>query len=383
MNPTNTSLSSTILSDVSVPTPYLIMDLDNIAQKYDDLKKNLPGVNIFYAVKCNPEEPILSILKKKGSHFEIVSLGELHRLIKLGVNPEEVIYSNPVKPIEHIKNTYDLGLRYYSYDSPEELEKIAQYAPGSKVYLRMSVSNHGSLINLSNKFGANKSHAVALLALAEDLGLDPYGLAFHIGSQSENLQLWDQAFEDVCDVLDELQKHNIKLSVLNIGGGFPVTYTEKVPSIEKIGKVIQKHLRTMPYTMDFWCEPGRFLVGEAGVIAGTVIGKATRLNKPWIYLDVGRFQAFVEMFESDSLEYPIFTSIDGKSASKPTSLYTVTGPSCDSYDTISRDVTLPTNLKVGDKVYFATAGAYTHVYGAAFNDFPVPKVIYKQTIDKK
>lgn len=376
MNPTNKNLSAATLSTVSQPTPYLIMDLGGVCSQYDSLKKNLPGVEIFYAVKCNPEEQILQALQNSGSSFEVASLGELKRLTKIGVKPEDVIYSNPVKPIEHIRGAFELGLRHFAFDSPEELEKLAEHAPGARVYLRMSVSNHGSLINLSNKFGANKTHASALLTLAEDLGLVPYGIAFHIGSQSESLELWDRAFEDVLDVLEELKGSSIKLSVLNIGGGFPVTYTEKVPSIEKIGKVITNNIKRLPYGMDIWCEPGRFLVGEPGVIAATVIGRATRQNKPWLYLDVGRFQAFVEMFESDSLQYPVFTSIDGSPGSTPKSLYTITGPSCDSYDTISREVSLPTNLKLGDKLYFGTAGAYTHVYGAPFNDFDVPTVIY-------
>jgi ornithine decarboxylase len=144
--------------------------------------------------------------------------------------------------------------------------------------------------------------------------------------------------------------------------------------MSEIGKKISKNIKKLPYPVKLWCEPGRYLVGEAGVMVTTIIGKTTRHNNPWVFVDAGRFQAFVEMFESNSLQYPIFTSIDDIPSSKPKSLYTVTGPSCDSYDTISRDISLPTNLQVGDRVYFATAGAYTHVYGAPFNDFPVPKL---------
>lgn len=376
MNPVNDTLSTSSLNSMTEKTPFLVMDLNDVKQKYRELKQNLPDFEVYYAVKCNPEQPILETLKKQGSSFEIASLGELKRLIKIGVDPAKVIYSNPVKPIDHIKKAYKLGVRFFAYDSPEELEKIAKHAPGSKVYLRVSVSNHGSLINLANKFGANKYHALPLISLAIDFGLVPYGLAFHIGSQSENIQLWDQAFDDIVGIIKTLNEHGVQISSLNIGGGFPVRYTEKVPTIAEISKKINKNLKKLPYKVKLWCEPGRYLVGEAGVVATTIIGKTTRQNNPWVFVDAGRFQAFVEMFESDSLKYPIFTSIDSKPSSKPKSLYTVTGPSCDSYDTISRDISLPTNLQVGDRVYFATAGAYTHVYGAPFNDFPVPKLIF-------
>lgn len=378
MNPVNKKLSNGNLNRLKHKTPFMVIDLDDVRQKYSNMRTHLPDFKISYAVKCNPEEQILQTLKKEGSSFEIASLGELERLIKIGVDPSTVINSNPVKPVEQIEAAYKLGVRHFAFDSPEELVKIAQVAPDARVYLRLSVSNHGSLINLANKFGANKSHAVHLLSLAEDIGLEAWGLAFHVGSQSESTQLWDQAFDDVIDVMDDLEKQGIKISCLNIGGGFPIQYTEKIPSLKEIGQKISKNLEKLPYKVQLWCEPGRYIVGEGGVIATTIIGKTTRYNKPWIFVDAGRFQAFVEMFESDSLQYPIFTSIDKKSGATPQSLYTVTGPSCDSYDTISRDVSLPTNLQVGDKVYFASTGAYTHVYGSPFNDFPVPKVFFEK-----
>lgn len=376
MNPVNKKLHADYLAKIKQKTPYLVIDLDDIRSKYSTLMRNLPGFEVFYAVKCNPEPTILKTLQRSGSSFEVASVGELKRLIKIGVNPSKVIYSNPVKPTAHIKSAYNLGLNHFAFDSPEELKKIARVAPRSRVYLRVSVSNHGSLINLASKFGAEVSNAVALLSLAEDLGLDAYGIAFHIGSQSENSQLWDQAFDDAIVIMKNASRHGIRIKSLNIGGGFPVHYTERIPAISEIGQKITRNVSRLPYKVKLWCEPGRYLVGESGVIATTIIGTAVRQNVPWIYLDAGRFQAFVEMFESNSLQYPLFTSIDGQPGSKPRSLFTVTGPTCDSYDTISRNVSLPTNLQLGDKIYFSSAGAYTHVYGSSFNDFPVPKVIY-------
>lgn len=356
--------------------PKLMMDLGKVEEKYKSLQGALPGFNIYYAVKCNPEEPILRRLKSCGSNFEVASLGELKRLTKIGVKAGDVLYTNPVKPVEHIRKAYKAGIGALAFDSPEELSKIAQNAPGSKVFLRLSVSNYGSLINLASKFGADKDHAVSMMTLAEDLGLVPYGIAFHVGSQSENMQLWDQAFDDTIETLEALKKHGIILKTLNIGGGFPIKYIENVPSISSISRIIKRKIDKLPYDMELLCEPGRFLVGEAGILEANVIGRTTRKNKPWLFIDVGRFQFFNEMFESDDLKYPVSANKGMQEITGPKYSYTLTGPSCDSYDTLMHEVSLPTDLKVGDKIYIGSAGAYTHVYGAPFNDFPVPKIEY-------
>ncbi len=372
----NPKLSSKLLNDIEHETPYLVIDLSNVRNKYNTLRKALPDFQVFYAVKSNPERKILETLKAKGSSFEIASIGELDRLIAIGVEPKDVIFSNPVKINSHIQQAHEKGVKFFAFDSPDELQKLKEFAPGCSVYLRISVSNHGSLINLASKFGCNISHAKELMTIAQDFGLDPYGLAFHVGSQSENINLWDEAFEHVNKVIEDLETARIRVKCLNIGGGFPVRYTDKIPTIEEIGYEIAANVAKLPYKMKLWCEPGRYLVAESAVIAGTVIGKATRQNTQWIYLDVGRFQAFIEMFESSGLEYPTYTSIDGKPGSQPLTPYTVTGPTCDSFDTISKVVMLPTNLQIGDRLYFASTGAYTTVYGAPFNDFKVPEALF-------
>lgn len=372
----NPQLSSNFLNKIDHETPFIVVDLENVRQKYIELNSALPDVEIFYAVKSNPERKILETLKKTGSSFEIASIGELNRLIEIGVEPTKVIFSNPVKISSDIQEAHKKGVKYFAFDSPDELQKLKKNAPGCSVYLRISVSNHGSLISLASKFGCSISHARELMTIAQDFGLEPYGVAFHVGSQSENINLWDEAFDHVKKVINDLEISGIRIKSLNIGGGFPVRYVNKIPSIQEIAKKIQTNLKKLPYPLQIWCEPGRFLVAESSVIVSTVIGKASRHNTQWLHLDVGRFQAFIEMFESDSLNYPVYTSIDGQPSAVPMTPYTVTGPTCDSYDTISSEVMLPTNIQIGDRLYFASAGAYTVVYGAPFNDFKVPDPIF-------
>jgi ornithine decarboxylase len=174
-------------------------------------------------------------------------------------------------------------------------------------------------------------------------------------------------------IRNDLENKNIYITKLNIGGGFPIQYADKLPSISRITEVIHAGLKKYKLSdLKLQCEPGRYLVGESGIIGATIIGRIARQNRDWLFLDVGRFQAFVEMFESEGLRYPLLSSKTTGVLTK-NKKYTLTGPSCDSYDTIMSNVLLPSNLDVGDKVYFLSAGSYTTVYGAPFNDFPVPK----------
>jgi ornithine decarboxylase len=166
--------------------------------------------------------------------------------------------------------------------------------------------------------------------------------------------------------------HNIKLAVVNIGGGFPVPYSQAVPSLKDIATELEQACKRLPYAVELWCEPGRYLVAEAGTIHAHVIGITRRRQEPWLFLDTGRFQSFIEMFESEDIRYPV--SYSGKN--HKLQAYTLTGPTCDSYDTIMHDVILPEDITVGDRLSFGMCGAYTHVYGAPFNDFPLPQIVY-------
>lgn len=374
----NKKLNLKFLKELDIQTPTLIMDLDNIKKQYSRLAKSLPQAKIHYAVKCNPEKEILELLKSAGGQFEIASKGELERLKAIGVDPKDAIFSNPMKIPEHIYETAQNGLYRFAVDSPGELKKIALNAPHAEVYIRVQVSNHGSVVPLSSKFGAHPSMVLDLAELAVDLGLTPIGLAFHVGSQAETIQLWDHAFEVIGPLYAEAKNRGLNFSILNIGGGFPTYYAARVPQIEQIADSIKINLKKHSLeNVALWVEPGRYLVAEAGVLASTIIGRESRGNHEWIYLDVGRFNGLAELFESDDLRYPVITSKDdmANSASLRKEM-TLTGPSCDAFDTIFHNVPINAAVAVGDRVYFGTAGAYTHVYASTFNDFLIPKVIF-------
>jgi ornithine decarboxylase len=218
-----------VLHQMTHPTPFLVCDLETVRERYAHLIAALPGVRCFYAIKCNASTELLSAFAGLGASFEVASWSELQTLQALGVDPAEVLYSNTVKPASHVAESFAAGLWRFAFDSEGELYKLAQHAPGSAVFVRLRVDDSTSLFPLSRKFGAEAQEARALLLLARNLGLRPYGVTFHVGSQCTSASAWRQAIAAVGRLLDRLSGDGITLEMVNLGGGFPARYCEPVP----------------------------------------------------------------------------------------------------------------------------------------------------------
>jgi ornithine decarboxylase len=375
------ALSPDCLEVIDVPTPYLITDLDTVSQRHAAFSAALPGVRAFYAMKCNPAPEVLNTLAARGAGFEIASIGELRLLQRLGVDPAEVLYSNPVKPPAHIAAAHAAGLWRFSFDSPNELAKIAENAPGAAVYVRLRVDDSNSVFPLSRKFGTGVDEAFDLMLLALDLGLRPYGITFHVGSQCGNPAAWRAAIGAAGRLMSRLALADIRIGMLDVGGGFPARYVEPVPSIQAIGEMINPALaELLPYRPDLVAaEPGRHLVAESSVMAAGVIGRERRGDENWLFVDVSAYHGMMETLQTaNGWDYPLWTSRDDH-ADVLHVPFTVTGPSCDSSDTMFSGVLLPATLDVGDTLYIGSAGAYTLSYASAFNGFDPPTPLFVGT----
>ena len=363
-------LSPAELGRLDHPTPYLMMDLDAVEGAYRAITDALPEVAIRYATKCNPDTRILSRLHTAGCAFEIASYAELQTLTSLGVRAAEVIFSSPVKPWEQIREAASAGVWRFAFDSTSELDKLATHAPGAAVYVRLATGSPGSTVPSEGKFGVAGGQAVDLMRSARSLGLHPYGIAYHVGSQMTDPRAWEDATCRSAAVLRELQGHGITLRMLNIGGGFPARYTDPVPDLADYGACIRQAVaRHLPYPIQLCAEPGRALVAEAGVLVTTIIGTAERASRSWLHLDVGAFNGMMEtLLTQNRLVYPL---ADSRAAAERC-CYHITGPTCDSQDTMFFGVSLSRDLVPGDRVYIYTAGAYTTCYASAFNGFSAP-----------
>ena len=352
-------------------TPTLVIDKKLIRGKYQEFHSQFNNAKIYYALKANPHPGVVKLLQELGCDFEISSQGELELLLQLKVPPRRIILGNPVKESAFIEQAYTRGIKQFAFDSYPEIEKLSRYAPGSRVSVRLAVPNDGSEWPLSQKFGVEAEEAAQLLVQAKKNGLNPYGITFHVGSQCTRATTWAKAIDKSRVVWESAANKGIELHLLNIGGGFPIEYTKPVPSIEEIAQVIQESVtKSFPKDMVLEIAPGRALVGEAGILAATVIAKAVRASKTWLYLDIGVFNGLMEAV--GGIKYRILT----KRAGRKTNL-TLSGPSCDSFDVISTEMILP-ELEVGDRIYIMSAGAYTTAYASQFDGFRIPTIRYTE-----
>jgi ornithine decarboxylase len=371
------ALGPRALAALDTPTPFLAVDLDTVAERYARFTAAIPGVNTFYAMKCNSAEDVLGTLAALGSSFEVASIGELRMLQAIGIDPAEVLYSNPIKPPQAIVEARKAGLWRFSFDSEGELHKLAQHAPGAAVYIRLRVDDSMSLFPLSRKFGAEAHEARALLLLAKELGLRPYGITFHVGSQCATTSAWRGAIAAAGRLMAALAEDGVHLEMLDMGGGFPARYVERVPSLDQVAETINAALEELlPYRPRLLAaEPGRHLVAESAVMVTTVLGREVRAGENWLYVDVGAYNGMMETQQTvQQWRFPLWTSRTDH-ALVPHLPFTVTGPSCDSSDTMFYGVNLPSTIEVGDRLYIGSTGAYTLSYASHFNGFAPPEPV--------
>jgi ornithine decarboxylase len=352
--------------------PCLVVDLDVVRRNFEAFVRALPDSRIFYAVKANPAPEILGLLAGLGSSFDAASVAEIEMALAAGATPERISFGNTIKKERDVARAHVLGVTLFAVDCIEEAEKVARAAPGARIFCRILTDGAGAEWPLSRKFGCVAVEAVDVLARARELGLVPYGISFHVGSQQTDIGAWDRALADAAAVFRAAAERGMALAMVNLGGGFPTRYLKDVPEPEAYGHAIFAALRRhfgnqIPETI---IEPGRGMVGDAGVLKAEVVLVSRKSREDalrWVYLDVGKFGGLAETMD-EAIRYPIRTPHDGD----PTSPCVVAGPTCDSADVLYEKVPyeLPVSLTIGDEVFIEGTGAYTTTYSAvAFNGF--------------
>jgi len=356
-------------------TPFLILDGDRLRENAHRFKAAFPNGQVCFAVKANNDPTVLNIFHEEGLHFDVASWGEISQLKGMGVPASSMVFSAPTKVPRDIQRAYEYGVRRFSFDTRIELEKLAKWAPGARVIARVAVDNNGSHWPLERKFGIEPGQEVEHLVYARDLGLVPYGLTFHVGSQNKDPQAWARALERVAPIWNTLESLDIHLEVIDTGGGFPVQFNEPVPGVEEIAAVILSAMdRLFGGKAKLLVEPGRGLVGNAGIMAASVINRAQRGEREWLYLDVGAFQGLIEMLDFYGFPYPVVSERN----SEPLAPFVLSGPTCDSADVIHHQAMLPAGITLGDRVYVLSAGAYSNSM-ERYNgiDFPETIIVHK------
>ncbi len=353
-------------------TPFLVVDLSMVQKRYVEIQQFLPFAKIYYSVKANPMDEVIHFLNRLGSHFDVASCYELDQLLKLGIPPEKISFGNTIKKEREIAYAFGKGVKVFVTDSPEDLEKIGRAAPGSRVFFRTYTEGLGSDWPLSRKFGAHTDIVYTMILQAREMGLEPFGLSFHVGSQQRDIGQWDDAISKCRYLFESVSSQGIKLKMINLGGGLPANYLEPTLPLSIYASEIHRFLYEdfgdeMP---EIWIEPGRALVGDAGIIVSEVVlisRKAKNDLYRWVYLDVGIFGGLIETL-GEAIKYPIYFPKKGTAEE-----IILAGPTCDSIDILYEHhrYTMPHTVMMGDRVYILTTGAYTQSYSSVnFNGFP-------------
>ena len=363
-----------------LPTPCLVIDLDLIRTKYQELQGSLPCAKIFYAVKANPRDEVIRVLADLGSSFDVASRYELDQMLRLGIDPTRISYGNTIKKQSDIKYFYDHGVRMFATDSQNDLMNIAESAPGARIFFRILTEGTGADWPLSRKFGSHPDTIYHLILQSAKMGLNPWGISFHVGSQQRDIGQWDDAVARCKYLFDAVAEEGIELQMINIGGGFPANYVDPTFSVKEYAEEILRFVQedfgeNLP---DIILEPGRSLVADAGIIISEVINISSKSKNnlyQWVYLDVGKFGGLIETI-NESIKFPIFFDKEGLAEE-----IILAGPTCDSMDILYEHYRyhMPDSTVPGDKVYIFTTGAYTQSYSSVnFNGFPpLAAVIYR------
>lgn len=352
--------------------PTLILDIDRVAANYHALKSGLGDARIHYAVKANPYPAILGRLAALGSSFDAASRGEIGLCLAAGASPDRISFGNTVKRASDIEFAHSEGVTLFAADCSEEIEKIAVHAPGAEVYIRLLVTDSAADWPLSRKFGCDADTALCLMDLAAALGLRVAGISFHVGSQTRKSAMWGPTLDEMSRVWYAAREAGHELTLLNIGGGFPAFYGDAIEPLDAYASKVMRQVQDrFGPVMRVMAEPGRGMVGDAGVIVAEVLTTSRKTTSDlhrWVYLDIGKFSGLAETMD-EAIRYQFQTAKDVD----PMGPCILAGPSCDSADVLyeRRPVLLPITLTAGDKIVIRNAGAYTSSYSSVgFNGFP-------------
>lgn len=353
-------------------SPLLAFSTKVLRNQYHKLQSALPSAQLFYAVKSLSEGSVLDELAMLGSSFDLSSLGEISRIRQITSSPDRSIYTNPIKTDADIQEAIRYGCKTFVVDNVEEIKKLAPYRHQLNCLLRIGFSNADARIDLSTKFGCDPHGVLALIWEAQKEHVNIKGLSFHIGSQCSNSDSYVKAIK-FCSLLMSKDWNGqgvdmSVMSVLDIGGGFPVSRSEYF-DIDQYCQPIRRALDDLPKHIKVWAEPGRFISAPSVTSVSTIIGKAVRNGRIWYYLDDGLYGSYSGKLY-DKADYPleVFSDDSQRLCS------VLAGPTCDSIDIIAEDVLLP-DLNIGDIVAGHQMGAYSSASTTDFNSIKRAKFV--------
>jgi ornithine decarboxylase len=325
--------------------------------------EKFPGKSL-YAVKANPSPDLIRLLWESGiTHFDVASIAEV-RLARANAPEATLCYMHPVKPEESIHEAYfEHGVRTFSLDTEEELEKIVRATNGATdltLCVRIRVSSEHSKLSLAAKFGAEPSEMKQLLIETRQVA-DALGICFHVGSQAMTPSAYTQAMERVRSAIVE---SGVTVDVVDVGGGFPSVYPGmEPPCLEAYFAAIHRSFEDLPvsYSSELWCEPGRALCAEYS----SLIVRVEKRRGDELYINDGAYGA---LFDAAHVGWRFPVELLRTSDTKDMA-FSFYGPTCDDMDHMAGPFMLPADIKAGDYIEIGMLGAYGCAMRTGFNGF--------------
>jgi len=351
-------------------SPLQLVDLAQLQVQYESLQQALPIIKFFYAIKAFPQADIIRKLIELGCGFDLATSGEIELIRPLGSTPRETIHTHPIKREQDIRAALRYGCTTFVVDNPLEIKKFISYRNRVGLLLRISFRSPHAVVDLSKKFGCQVREAEALIAEARRLQIHIKGFSFHVGSECKNSEHHALAIHQCIQLFESLNKVNdVPLSILDIGGGFPVPYITATIPIEEFCAPIREALQKLPHNIQVIAEPGRYLVAPAVRSVATIMGKAVRNNQIWYYLDDGLYGSYSgQLFDHAIYPLEVFSNSSEIFSS------VLAGPTCDSIDVIAEDLEFP-ELEIGDLMIGHQMGAYSGASATDFNLFGRARVV--------
>ncbi len=351
-------------------SPLLVLDCDIIRRQYRKLAQALPDVSLYYAIKALPNRAVIATLAEEGCGFDIATNGEVAMLEQLFIEPRRTIHTHPIKRDLDIRTALRYGCTTFVVDNVDELEKSIPYRHRVALLVRVSFPNPSARVDLSRKFGCAADDVPALLKEADALGIHVKGLSFHVGSQVADAGMHVYAIRRCTELLRLPRPDAVApMSVIDIGGGFPVNYDGSIEDIDAFCAPIRTALAELPSNVRVLAEPGRYIAAPAMTCVTSVVGRARRGERMWYYLDDGVYNSFSGQIY-DHTRYPLI-ALDAQGESRPSVL---AGPTCDSIDVIAEDILIG-EMQIGDLIVAPMMGAYTAATATTFNSLPRARVL--------
>ncbi|XP_069392337.1 ornithine decarboxylase-like [Paralichthys olivaceus] len=373
---------------------FYVCDLGDVLKKHLRWMSALPQVSPFYAVKCNDSRAVVTTLASLGTGFDCASKTELELVLSLGVDPSRIIYANPCKQISHIKYASAHGVQMMTFDSEEELIKVARCHDKARLVLRIATDDSKAVCRLSVKFGSPLKACRGLLERAKELGLNVIGVSFHVGSGCTDPKAYMQAIADAHCVFKIGDELGCNMDLLDIGGGFPGSddaETKFDEMMDVINSAVHKYFPA-DSGVKIIAEPGRFYVASAFTLVVNIIAKKVIMGKDsssdeedegakeknngrtmMYYVNDGLYGSFF----CSALECSTYLPTLYKKPKPDEIMYpcSIWGPTCDGLDRIVEQCYLP-DMQVGDWLVFENMGAYTVAASSTFNGFKRPDLHY-------